>query len=183
MRLITTQTVELTVPPQTSAIEDYLRSPERLMQTLAPSEHLQRLGPSQYRLTIAPISVLSLTIVPIVDLNVWLDEGQKVQIESVAFEMQGLEGLQGRFDFKLVGELYPVHTPREVLLRGNALLRIDLGLPTAFRLMPQSVIEGAGNVVLNATLGSVKGRLLKNLIRDYQQWSLEQSEAVALGGD
>jgi Protein of unknown function (DUF1997) len=183
MRLITTQAVELKVPPQSFPIEDYLRSPERLMQTLAPSENLQRLASDQYRLTIAPINVLNLTITPIVDLNVWLDDVQKVQIESGAFEMHGLEGFHDRFKFKLVGELYPVHTHREVLLRGNALLRIDLDLPTAFRLMPQSVIEGAGNAVLNATLGSIKGRLLKNLIRDYQQWSLERSGAMSIGGD
>ncbi len=179
LRLITTQAVELRVPPQAFSIEDYLRSPDRLMRTLAPAENLQLVETDRYRLTISPISVLSLTITPIVDMNVWLDSGQKVQIESVAFKMQGLETLRDRFDFKLLGELYPVHTPKEVLLRGNALLRIDLNLPMPFSVMPQSVVEGAGNAVLNATLGAIKGRMLQNLVRDYEQWSLERSSSIA----
>lgn len=183
LRLITTQAVELKVPPQSFPIEDYLRSPDRLMRTLAPSENLQLIAPDRYRLSIAPLSVLSLTITPIVELNVWFDSGQKVQIESVAFEMRGLEGFRERVDFKLLGELYPVHTPSDVLLRGSALLRIDLDLPVPFRVMPQSVVEGAGNTVLNATLGSIKGRMLKNLVKDYQQWSREQAGAIVMGTD
>lgn len=179
LRLITTQAVELRVPPQSFPIEEYLRSPDRLMRTLAPEENLQLVGTDRYRLTIAPISVLSLTITPIVDMNVWLDSAQKVQIESVAFKMRGLEGFHDRFDFKLLGELYPVHTPKEVLLRGSALLRIDLSLPRPFSVMPQSIVEGAGNAVLNATLGAVKGRMLQNLVRDYEQWSLDRSSSMA----
>jgi hypothetical protein len=183
LRLITTQTVELKVPPQSFPIEDYLRSPNRLMQTLAPAENLQDLGNDRYRLKISPMSVLNLTITPIVDINVWLDPVQKVQIESVAFEMLGLEGLRDRFDFKLLGELYPIHTPKEVLLRGSALLRIDLDLPRPFSIMPQSVIEGTGNAVLSATLGAVKGRMLQNLVKDYQQWSSARSGAILMGTD
>jgi Protein of unknown function (DUF1997) len=179
LRLITTQAVELRVPPQSFPIEDYLRSPDRLMRTLAPAENLQLIETDRYRLTIPPISVLNLTITPIVDMNVWLDSGQKVQIESVAFKMLGLEALRDSFDFKLLGELYPVHTPKEVLLRGSALLRIDLNLPKPFSVMPQSVVEGAGNAVLNATLGAVKGRMLQNLVRDYEQWSREKSGSIA----
>lgn len=183
MRLITTQSVELAVPSQPLPIEDYLRSPDRLMQTLAGDEHLHPLDGDRYRLSLAPMSVLSLTVRPIVDLAVWMDSGQKIQVESIAFEMQGLEGFRDRFDFKLVGELYPIHTPQSVLLRGSALLRIDLDLPMPFRMMPQAVVEGAGNAVLNAALGAVKGRLLQNLVCDYQAWSRERSGAIVLGSD
>lgn len=183
IRLITTQTVELRVPPQRFPIEDYLRTPDRFVQTLAPADRLQRIDTERYRLEIPAFSMLTLTICPIVDLAVWVDDDQKVQIESVAFEMRGMEGLKDRFDFKLIGELYPVHTPQDVLMRGNALLRIDLELPSPFSMMPKSVVEGAGNTVLKASLGAVKSQMLKELVRDYQAWALEQSGAIAMGTD
>ena len=183
IRLITTQTVELRVPPQRFPIEDYLRTPDRFVQTLAPADRLQRIDTERYRLEIPAFSMLTLTICPIVDLAVWVDDDQKVQIESVAFEMRGMEGLKDRFDFKLIGELYPIHTHKDVLMRGNALLRIDLELPSPFSMMPKSVVEGAGNTVLKASLGAVKSQMLKELVRDYQAWALEQSGAIAMGTD
>jgi Protein of unknown function (DUF1997) len=183
MRLVTTQAVELQVPSLSFSIEDYLQSPDRLIQTLANADQIQKLEDDRYRFSLAPLSVLNLTIKPIVDLAVWLDETQKVQIESIAFEMQGLEGFHDRFDFKLLGELYPIHTPKEVLLRGSALLRIDIDLPMPFRMMPRSVVESAGNTVLNAALSSIKGKLLQNLIRDYQYWCREKSGAIVMGSD
>ena len=183
MRLMTTQTVELRVPPQQFPIEDYLRIPDRFVQTLAPANRLQRIDAERYRLEIPAFSMLTLTICPIVDLAVWVDKDQKVQIESVAFEMRGMEGLKDRFDFKLIGELYPVHTPKDVLVRGNALLRIDLDLPKPFSIMPKSVVEGAGNTMLKASLGAVKGQMLKELVRDYQAWASERSATIAMGTD
>ena len=183
MRLMTTQTVELRVPPQRFPIEDYLRTPDRFVQTLAPADRLQRIDTERYRLEIPAFSMLTLTICPVVDLAVWVDDAQKVQIESVAFEMRGMEGIKDRFDFKLIGELYPVHTPQAVLMRGSALLRIDLDLPIPFSMMPKSVVEGAGNTLLKASLGAVKGQMLKELVRDYQAWASERSGEITMGKD
>ena len=94
-----------------------------------------------------------------------------------------MEGIKDRFDFKLIGELYPVHTPQGVLMRGSALLRIDLDLPRPFSVMPKSVVEGAGNTLLKASLGAVKGQMLKELIRDYQAWASERSGEITMGKD
>ncbi len=174
-RLFTSQTVEIQVPREAYPIEGYLDQPDRLVTTLAPGDRLMKLENGQYRLEILPMNVLNFTISPVVDLAVWVDADRKVQVESVGCEIRGVESLRDRFDFKLVGELYPIHTPDRILLRGSALLKIELDLPMPFKVMPRSIVEGAGNAVLETTLKTVKGRMLKYVVKDYQAWVKERS--------
>jgi Protein of unknown function (DUF1997) len=180
-RLFTSQTVEIQVPREAHPIESYLAHPDRLVKTLAPGDRLVKLEDGNYRLEILPMNVLSFTISPVVDLAVWVDGDQKVQVESVGCEIRGVESLRDRFDFKLVGELYPIHTPNHILLRGSALLKIDLELPMPFKVMPRSIVEGAGNAVLETTLKTVKGRMLKYVVKDYQAWVRERSGVLSSG--
>ena len=178
-RLFTSQTVEIQVPREGYPIESYLGQPDRLVRTLAPGDRLVKLNNGHYRIEILPMNVLSLTISPIVDLAVWIDDDRKVQVESVNCEIRGVESLRNRFEFKLVGELYPIHTPDQILLRGSALLKIELDLPLPFKMMPRSVVEAAGNAVLETTLKTVKGRLLKYVVKDYQAWVKERSSVLS----
>ncbi len=180
-RLFTSQTVEIQVPREAYPIEGYLDQPERLVRTLAPGDRLKKLENGHYRLEILPMNILNLTISPVVDLAVWVDQDRKVQVESVGCEIRGVESLRDRFDFKLVGELYPIHTPNQILLRGSALLKIELELPLPFKVMPRSIVEGAGNAVLETTLKTVKGRMLKYVVKDYQAWVRERSGVLSLG--
>lgn len=176
--LLTSQTVEIQVPREALPIEAYLSHPDRLVRTLAPQDRLALLQEGLYRLTILPVRVLNLTIAPIVDVKVWLDDDRKVQVESIACEISGLEAFRDRFDLKLVGELYPIHTPKQILLRGSALLRVNVDLPMPFSMMPRSMVESAGNGVLDTTLKTVKGRMLKYIIKDYQAWVREQTSLI-----
>ena len=178
-RLFTSQTVEIQVPREAYPIESYLGQPDRLVRTLAPGDRMDLLENGQYRLEILPITVLGLNINPVVDLAVWVDKDRKVQVESVGCEIRGVESLRDRFDFKLIGELYPIHTPDQILLRGSALLKIELELPMPFKMMPRSIVEGAGNAVLEATLNTVKGRMLKYVVNDYQAWAIERSRVLS----
>jgi Protein of unknown function (DUF1997) len=180
-RLFTSQTVEIQVPRDVYPIEGYLDQPERLVRTLAPSDRLVKLENGHYRLEILPMNILNFTISPVVDLAVWVDEHRKVQVESVGCEIRGVESLRDRFDFKLIGELYPIHTPDMILLRGSALLKIELDLPLPFKVMPRSIVEGTGNAVLETTLKTVKGRMLKYVVKDYQAWVKERSGALSSG--
>jgi hypothetical protein len=180
-RLFTSQTVEIQVPRERYPIESYLSQPDRLVKTLAPGDRLAKLENGHYRLEILPMNVLNFTIRPVVDLAVWVDGDQKVQVESVSCEIQGVESLRDRFDFKLIGELYPIHTPSQILLRGSALLKIELDLPMPFKVMPRSIVEGAGNAVLETTLKTVKGRMLKYVVKDYQAWVQERSGVLSSG--
>jgi Protein of unknown function (DUF1997) len=180
-RLFTSQTVEIQVPREAYPIEGYLEQPDRLVRTLAPGDRLKQLENGHYRLEILPMNILNLTISPVVDLAVWVDHDRKVQVESVGCEIRGVESLRDRFDFKLVGELYPIHTPNQILLRGSALLKIELELPLPFKVMPRSMVEGAGNAVLETTLKTVKGRMLKYVVKDYQAWVRERSGVLSSG--
>ena len=178
-RLFTSQVVEIKVPRAAYPIESYLEQPDRLLRTLAPGDRMDLLENGNYRLVILPMNVLGLNISPVVDLAVWVDEDRKVQVESVGCEIRGVESLRDRFDFKLMGELYTIHTPNQVLLRGSALLKIEIELPMPFKVMPRSIVEGAGNAVLEATLNTVKGRMLKYVVDDYQAWVKERSRALS----
>ena len=178
-RLFTSQAVEIQVPCADHPIESYLEQPDRLLRTLAPGDRMDLLENGHYRLEILPMSVLGLNISPVVDLAVWVDGDRKVQVESVGCEIRGVESLRDRFDFKLIGELYPIHTPDQILLRGSALLKIEIELPMPFKMMPRSIVEGAGNAVLEATLNTVKGRMLKYVVNDYQAWAIERSRVLS----
>ena len=178
-RLFTSQAVEIQVPRAAYPIESYLEQPDRLLRTLAPGDRMDLLENGNYRLEILPMTVLGLNISPVVDLAVWVDGDRKVQVESVGCEIRGVESLRDRFDFKLIGELYPIHTPDQILLRGSALLKIEIELPMPFKMMPRSIVEGAGNAVLEATLNTVKGRMLKYVVNDYQAWAIERSRVLS----
>lgn len=178
-RLFTSQVVEIKVPRAAYPIESYLEQPDRLLRTIAPGDRMDLLENGNYRLVILPMNVLGLNISPVVDLAVWVDEDRKVQVESVGCEIRGVESLRDRFDFKLMGELYTIHTPNQVLLRGSALLKIEIELPMPFKVMPRSIVEGAGNAVLEAMLNTVKGRMLKYVVDDYQAWVKERSRALS----
>ena len=177
-RLFTSQVVEIKVPRAAYPIESYLEQPDRLLRTIAPGDRMDLLENGNYRLVILPMNVLGLNISPVVDLAVWVDKDRKVQVESVGCEIRGVESLRDRFDFKLMGELYTIHTPNQVLLRGSALLKIEIELPMPFKVMPRSIVEGAGNAVLEAMLNTVKGRMLKYVVDDYQAWVKERSRAL-----
>ena len=178
-RLFTSQVVEIKVPRAAYPIESYLEQPDRLLRTIAPGDRMDLLENGNYRLVILPMNVLGLNISPVVDLAVWVDKDRKVQVESVGCEIRGVESLRDRFDFKLMGELYTIHTPNQVLLRGSALLKIEIELPMPFKVMPRSIVEGAGNAVLEAMLNTVKGRMLKYVVDDYQAWVKERSRALS----
>ena len=178
-RLVTSQTVEIQVPRAAHSIESYLSQPDRLLRTLAPGDRMDLLENGHYRLEILPMTVLGFNISPVVDLAVWVDDDRKVQVESVGCEIRGVESLRDRFDFKLIGELYPIHTPDQILLRGSALLKIEIELPMPFKIMPRPIVEGAGNAVLEATLNSVKGRMIKYVVNDYQAWAKERSRILS----
>ena len=178
-RLFTSQVVEIRVPRAAYPIESYLEQPDRLLRTIAPGDRMDLLENGNYRLVILPMNVLGLNISPVVDLAVWVDEDRKVQVESVGCEIRGVESLRDRFDFKLMGELYTIHTPNQVLLRGSALLKIEIELPMPFKVMPRSIVEGAGNAVLEAMLNTVKGRMLRYVVDDYQAWVKERSRALS----
>lgn len=177
-RLFTSQVVEIKVPRAAYPIESYLEQPDRLLRTIAPGDRMDLLENGNYRLVILPMNVLGLNISPVVDLAVWVDKDRKVQVESVGCEIRGVESLRDRFDFKLMGELYTIHTPNQVMLRGSALLKIEIELPMPFKVMPRSIVEGAGNAVLEAMLNTVKGRMLKYVVDDYQAWVKERSRAL-----
>lgn len=177
-RLFTSQVVEIKVPRAAYPIESYLEQPDRLLRTIAPGDRMDLLENGNYRLVILPVNVLGLNISPVVDLAVWVDKDRKVQVESVGCEIRGVESLRDRFDFKLMGELYTIHTPNQVMLRGSALLKIEIELPMPFKVMPRSIVEGAGNAVLEAMLNTVKGRMLKYVVDDYQAWVKERSRAL-----
>ena len=178
-RLFTSQVVEIKVPRAAYPIESYLEQPDRLLRTIAPGDRMDLLENGNYRLVILPVNVLGLNISPVVDLAVWVDKDRKVQVESVGCEIRGVESLRDRFDFKLMGELYTIHTPNQVMLRGSALLKIEIELPMPFKIMPRSIVEGAGNAVLEAMLNTVKGRMLKYVVDDYQAWVKERSRALS----
>ncbi|MCY7323380.1 MAG: DUF1997 domain-containing protein [Phormidesmis sp. CAN_BIN36] len=178
IRFAASQSVEIIVPEQPVPIAHYLRQPQRVVNALAASSRIESLNDDQFRLTMRPLSFLSLSIQPTVDMRVWADSSAAINVKSIGCKIRGAEYINQRFSLNLVGKLYPTQVNQTTYLKGKADLEVQVELPPPFLLTPKFLLERAGNGLLLSVLSTIKQRLLHQLLLDYRNWATSQVEAT-----
>ncbi|MEL6779320.1 MAG: DUF1997 domain-containing protein [Cyanobacteria bacterium J06597_16] len=170
VRFSASQAVTISVPSQPQSIEAYLSEVDRLVYALVDEKQVEVLSPNLFRLKMNAIKFLGLSLRPVCDLEVWLEEGT-VRLRSNRCEVEGYEAFNERFTLNLQGYLVPQSTQKGKKLRGQANLGVSVDLPQAMRFTPRPLIEGTGNSLLNGILVTLKQRLMRQLIDNYCRWA------------
>ena len=164
------QSVEIPVPHQHIPIKHYLRQPQRLVNALADSSRIEQLNTEVFRLKMRPLAFMSLSIQPIVDMRVWAASDGTICLKSVRSEIRGIEYIDCRFQLDLTGNLSSYEKDGNTRLKGIANLEVQVELPPPFSFTPKSILETTGNGLLKSVLLTIKQRLLRQLLVDYQGW-------------
>jgi hypothetical protein len=179
-RFAANQSVEILVPPQPIPVHDYLHQADRIVNTLTSHGQIESLSHNTYRLQLRSLNFLSVKLQPIVDIQVWTTSDDTLHLQSVGCELLGLEAFrQKRFTLNLVGHLYPTVARQTTHLHGQVDLTVDVHVPMPIALTPKPILETTGNTIMGGVLLTMKQRLMKNLVADYQNWV--RSEQFLLG--
>jgi hypothetical protein len=164
------QKLKMSVPDEAIPIEHYLRQPERLVRAITDPSRIQQLAPSHFRLQLLPLQFMMLRLEPIVDLQVWTQGEGTLHLRSLDCQIRGAQFLEQSFRLELSGILLSQRRGSTTELGGKADLNIKVDVPPPLKLLPDSVLEQSGRAFLNGILSTIKYRLERQLIRDYQRW-------------
>ena len=174
-RFFASQSVDMVVPNEPVNIRYYLRKPKRLVDALTGSSQILQLSEEYFRLKMRSLSFMILSFQPTVDLKIWAGDNGTIHLQSVACEIRGIEYINQRFSFNLVGKLTPEERQGVTYLRGKADLEVKVEVPPPLNLTPGLILEASGNSLLASVLLTIKQRLMKQLLLDYSQWVRSQS--------
>lgn len=177
------QSVDMMIPPAAVPIEAYLRQSERIVQALgntgANTGGVEALGGELFRLKLKPLKFFTLLLQPIVDMRVWVDGADLLRVQSVGCEILGLGDFdQQHFELNLSGEMYPLLVQGRMKLLGEVSLRVNVDMPMPISLTPKPVLETTGSAIMLGVLSTMKQRLTKNLVTDYQEWANQERSAL-----
>jgi hypothetical protein len=173
---VASQSVEIAVAEEPIPIQHYLRQPKRLVQALVDPSRLQSLGSDCFRLKMRPLTFLTVSLQPTVDLRVWVNSAGAIQLRSVGCEIRGIEYINQRFSLNLVGQLSSVQVNGTTSLQGKADLRIQVEIPVPLCFTPTPILEATGNGLLKSVLLTIKQRLMHQLLLDYRHWVSDQPQ-------
>jgi hypothetical protein len=180
------QTIKINVPPPTIPIQHYLRQPQRLVNALTDNSRIHQLSEEVFRLKMRPLTFMSLSIQPTVDMRVWAESNGTIQLRSLDCQILGFEYINQRFALNLQGNL-SLHQQNSVSsLQGRADLEVQVDIPPPFSFTPKPILEATGNALLKSVLITIKQRLLHQLLADYRCWVTTQMSENVLddeGGD
>ncbi|AUT02848.1 MULTISPECIES: DUF1997 domain-containing protein [unclassified Nostoc] len=182
-RFTASQSVEIAVEQQTIPIQHYLRQPQRLVHALVDQRRIQQLSEEVFRLKMRPLSFMSLSIQPTVDMRIWAESNGTIYLRSLGCEILGFEYINQRFSLNLRGYLSPFIQGEDTRLRGQADLEVQVELPPPFSFTPKPILETTGNGLLKSVLLTVKQRLTHQLLVDYRQWVVSQTHNQSLRRD
>ncbi|MCV3216783.1 DUF1997 domain-containing protein [Plectonema radiosum NIES-515] len=177
-RFTASLSVEIAVPEQPIPIQHYLRQPQRLVNALVDPTRIQQLSEEVFRLKMRPLTFMTLSIQPTVDMRVWAESNGIICLRSVGCQILGVEYINQRFTLNLKGYLSPHERSAGTLLTGKADLEVQVELPPPFSFMPTSILEATGNGLLKSVLMTVKQRLLHQLLADYRRWVISQTKEI-----
>ncbi len=182
-RFTASQSVEIAVPEELIPIQYYLRQPQRLVKALVDNSRIQQLSEEIFRLKMRPLTFMSLSIQPTVDMRVWTESNDIIYLRSLGCEILGFEYINQRFALNLKGYLSPKELSSGTRLQGKADLEVQIDLPPPFSLTPKPILEATGNGLLKSVLLTVKQRLLHQLLADYRHWVISQTKNQGIDGD
>jgi Protein of unknown function (DUF1997) len=175
------QSVEIPVSEQPIPIQHYLRQPQRLVNALVDPSRISQISDEVFRLRMRPLTFLSLSIQPTVDMRVWAEANGTIRLQSLTCEILGFEYINQRFTLELQGFLLPEQLETGTRLKGRADLKVEVDFPPPFCFTPKPILETTGNGLLKSVLLTIKQRLLHQLLGDYYDWvKLNQKAPVIL---
>jgi len=177
------QSVEIPVPYQPIPIKHYLRQPQRLVRALVDSSRVEQLSEEVFRLKMRPLTFMSLSIQPVVDMRVWAMTDGTICLESVNSQILGIDYINQRFQLDLKGDLSSYQKDGNSYLKGMANLEVYVELPPPISFTPKPILEATGNGLLKSVLLTIKQRLLRQLLVDYQRWIELHSQDSSFDSD
>lgn len=169
------QSVALSISQEIVPVEHYLRQPQRLIYALIEPERVEQRSASLFRFKLSPLKFLMLKIEPTVDLKVWTGADGVLRLQSMATQLKGLETFDTGFDLKLIGNLAPYRRGQKTELRGQADLMVQVDLPPSLLFMSRTLVQATGNALLKSVLTTMRQRLERQLLQDYENWVKSQS--------
>ena len=158
------QQLDLPVQSQIDQLPAYLREEDRVVKALLDPNQLERIEAGRYRYTVTTIQVFQLQVKPVVSLTVQQD-GQTLIMRAVDAQLEGL-GVVDDFELSLESVLEASSTG----LKGLATLGVRVSQPPLLKLIPRKVLESTGESTLNGILLTIKGRVGRQLVDDFQTW-------------
>ena len=158
------QKLDLPVVAQKTLLGAYLQEKDRVIKALLDPRQLSKTGEGTYTYTVTTLQVFQLQVRPVVSLAIALSEG----ILSIKATDATLDGLGLVDDFQLNLEALLEATDRG--LQGEATLAVNVSQPPLLRLIPKRVLESTGESILNGILITIKGRVGRQLVNDFQDW-------------
>ena len=158
------QQLDLPVQSQIDQLPAYLREEDRVVKALLDPNQLERIEAGRYRYTVTTIQVFQLQVKPVVSLTVQQD-GQTLIVRAVDAQLEGL-GVVDDFELSLESVLEASSTG----LKGLATLGVRVSQPPLLKLIPRKVLESTGESILNGILLTIKGRVGRQLVDDFQTW-------------
>jgi hypothetical protein len=171
------QSVEISVPEYSLPIQHYLRQPQRLVHALSDHSRIEQISAEVFRLKMRPLTFISLSFQPTVDMRVWAGSNGTIFLRSLNCEILGFEYVNQRFSLNLKGYLSPYSIDCGTRLEGNVDLEILVDIPYPLLLTPEPILIATGNSLLKSVLLTIKQRLLRHLLVDYHQWIISQTVA------
>ena len=169
------QSVEMQVPRQPVPLHHYLKQPRRLVHALMNPNQVEDLGEGCFRLRLKVIQFFMLNIWPVVDLHIDVSQDRLLRVQSTNCQIQGSEFINQRFDLSLSGLLRLEDKDKSTKVTGQADLAIKVDLPPILQFTPHPILETTGNQILKGVLTTMKQRLMRQLISDYDRWSSQQN--------
>ncbi len=188
LRFSASQSVTIAVPVQPIPIAAYLSEVERLVYALVDPTQVEVLSPNLFRVKVKGIRFVGVSLQPVCDLEVWLEEGV-VRLSSNKCYLEGYESFNQKFSLNMQGYLVVQPISEDASgkvgsgkddsgrrgsgqrLRGQANLGVGVDLPQAMRLTPKPLLERTGNGLLNGILITLKQRMMRQLISNYCAWA------------
>jgi hypothetical protein len=164
------QNLDLPVLEQPNKLPLYLRQEARVVGALLNSDQLTCLDSGGYRYAVRPLQLFQLRIKPVVELKAQQGPGL-LSLNSVSCDLEGIPGITDDFQLNLRSWLQAESNG----LVGEAELSVEVSHPPVLRLIPARALEATGESLLNGILLSIKGRVGKQLVSDFQSWCLEQN--------
>eukprot|EP00850_Spirogloea_muscicola_P013489 SM000091S24647 [mRNA] locus=s91:406538:409551:- [translate_table: standard] len=178
----------------------YLGDRQRVFRALYPdqkrSERIDDVSHAleTWRIYMLPLSFFLLSVRPVVDMRIWLDERQPVDavpgggepvrvlsMQAVRWELRGVEVAATDFRLGVKGALMSSGQPGARRLRGSMQVAVSLAIPPVLALIPRGSIEAVGSTLLTQLLQSMKETVNRRLLLDYNQYAQEMAQTVASG--
>ena len=158
------QHLDLPVASQSKHLRSYLRQEDRVIKALLDERQLERIGPGRYRYTVTTLQVFQLQVCPVVLLKIEQGDG-RISMQATDATLEGL-GLVDDFQLSLEALL----EVGDQGLQGEAMLGVNVSQPPLLKLIPKRVLESTGESILSGILMTIKGRVGRQLVKDFQEW-------------